>query len=263
MKKILISHSWTKPEAHAEITGLLQRRNYEFMDRSVLPSEPLTARSESDLKRQLSSRISEVSTVLIASTEDAHRKPLVQYEIEECVRQGKRLIAVQPLGLAGNPVPKIVDNHANAIVGFRSEQIIAAIEGEDIRNQSSYVIAEQDDIDHRLHVIVQCASVAAIVGVLTHKQWLPEARAFLEKRGYVFRQSAPLPPNDQILEHMVLWGAIGLLVGAILGGRWAATMALGAGAVAGTNIMTAGMTIQKRDDHFVQSNWPYPPLLNH
>ena len=106
MKRILVSHSWTTPETHSEITDLLQRRGYDFIDRSVLPSTPLSAVSETDLRRQLSQRIRQVSTVVVAATEDAHLKPLVQYEIEESVRQGKRLVAVQPLGFAGKPVPK-------------------------------------------------------------------------------------------------------------------------------------------------------------
>lgn len=246
MKKILVSHSWTTPETHSEITDLLQRKGYDFIDRSVLPSEPLSALSETDLRRQLSQRIRQVSTVVVAATEDAHRKPLVQYEIEESVRQGKRLVAVQPLGSAGRPVPKIVDDHANAIVGFRSEQIVAAIEGEDIRNQGSYVIAENDDIHRTAHSTARVVSAVLILGVLTNERWLPKAQAFIEDRGYVLHQQTPLPPRNEIMGNMLVWGLIGLIVGMAAGGRWPATLALGAGAMAGAYSMGSGMSVAKR-----------------
>jgi hypothetical protein len=231
---------------HSEITDLLQRNGYDFIDRSVLPTEPLSAVSEADLRRQLSQRIRQVSTVVVAATEDAHRKPLVQYEIEESAHQGKRLVAVQPLGFAGKPVPKIVDDHANAIVGFRYEQIVAAIEGADIRNHSSYVIAENDDIHRIAHSTARVASVFLILGVLTNERWLPKAQVFLKDRGYVLHQHTPLPPRNEIIGNMFVWGLIGLIVGIAAGGRWPATLALGAGAMAGAFSMGSGMSVAKR-----------------
>jgi hypothetical protein len=263
MRRLLISHSWSAPESHTRLTSLLARRGYEFFDHSVLKEDPLDVMSEADLRHQLADRISHVSTVVVAATEDAHKKRGVRFEIEEAVRAGKRIVAVKPLGLASAPIPKIIDQYADAIVGFRAENIVAAIEGEDIRNLSSYLIAEDEDVRRLAHWISRSAAGVTIVGALTHERWLPKVDEVLQGLGYGLSWKEAPPAPQEVFRNVLIGAGIGLVMGLLGRGRWPATLALAGGAAGGLWTIGRRLMIERSRDQgrFVARYSHAPGLL--
>jgi hypothetical protein len=232
MKRVLISHSWDHGESYEKLCELLSRHGYEFFDHSIASSEPLSANGEDDLRRRLANRIAEVSTVLVMVTDDAHEKPGVQLEVEEAVRQQKRLIAVWPWGKAETPVPRIVDDNAHAIVSFRGNEVIDAIEGEDIRRLPSYFVSETEDIKTLVSWIVNAASAATIVGCVAAHHVIPRINDALKLNGYMLEVEIekPLPTASQVLAAAAVGALIAVIIVRVAGWRWLKTIALLGGA---------------------------------
>ncbi len=245
MRRVLISHSWDHPEQYDRLRSLLSQHQYEFIDRSVARDDPLDSSSSLDLRRQLAARISQVSSVLLMATDDVHKKPFVNFEVEEALRQGKRLVAVKPWGAASGPVPRLIDEFADAIVGFRGDQIVPALDGENIRNLSEYIIAEEEDLRNLAHWIVRGTAVTVILATLTAPVWLPRLNCAIESLGVrLYWHSGP-PATEEVLVR----GAIGALIGGLAGTllddrRLAFTLAAAGGAIGAGSAVVKALSLQ-------------------
>lgn len=213
--RIFISHSWDHPDQHDRLIGLLDRKGYDFYDHSITMDQPLPVISMERLKADLSERISRVSCVVFLATDDAHKKSVVKYEVEEALRQRKRVIGIKPFGSARGPIPKLMDEYADAIVGFRTDQIISAIEGENIRNMSVYQIAEDEDLYNLAHWILRASSGVILAASVTGSSWLPQLNALLRQWGIQVVVQGPAPTFGQHIKRILIgagiWSALGLL----------------------------------------------------
>ena len=75
---------------------------------------------------------------------------------------------------------------------------------------------------------------------------MPELDSVLQNAGYELIAERPLPPQGYVLENIVVFGIAGLVLGLVIGGRWPATLALSAGAAAGTWTVGSGLRLAKK-----------------
>lgn len=242
MRRVLISHSWNHPASQARLTDLLKRHSYEYFDHSITIDAPLQAFSREQLLAQLANRISQVSAVVVLCTEDAHKRETLGFEMKEAIRQGKRLVAVKPWGEGTAPIPRLIESHADAIVGFRGDQIIPAIEGANTRNLADYRIAEDEDVRSLAHWITRAAAGAILVGALTAKTWLPRLNHALASMGFQVVWDGPSSVSGELIKNGAIGAAVGFFISALLDGDDDLAVTLtGAGAALGV-----GTTLLKR-----------------
>jgi len=238
MRRLLVSCSWSHPDQLHRLASLLIRHGYEYDDRTVFPDAPIPASSHGDLRAKLSQRIANVSTVVVLATEDAHRKELVNFEVEEAIRQGKRVVAVQPLGTAHGPVPRVVAEHADAIVSFRGTQITDALEGANIRNVGQHPIAEEEAIRDLAHWIARGTCGAVVVGAFTIESWLPRLNSALADLGVEVVSDGHAPDPGDVMRGALVGGGLGYLAGHLCqDARMAATLAV-LGAAIGAGVVS-------------------------
>lgn len=245
MRRVLISHSWAHSDLLTRLFALLERHQYDFYDHSITGDAPLPDMPTPDLKAELSRRIEQVSTVVVLATEDVHKRPFVIHEIAEAVRLGKRIVAVKPLGQAAGPVPRLIDQHAHAIVGFRGEQIGEAIDGKDIRNLAEYRIAESEDLTNLAHWVVRGTAGVVIVGALTAGAWLPRLNSLLSQHGVRLRIDGVAPEPEEVIERALVGALLGAGIGLLVGdARLAGTLALVGGGIGAGSALATTLTVR-------------------
>lgn len=136
-RHVFISHHHADDEFVEKLTGILGRRGYEIRNSSIR-AKPANQRrldegriSEATLKRLLRMKMSWASTVIVLIGERTHTRPWVNWEIEQAKRLGKRIVGVYARGGGEAEIPPALKDYGDAIRGWNSDSIIAAIEGSD------------------------------------------------------------------------------------------------------------------------------------
>ena len=104
----------------------MEVRNY-----SITSDKENNAKSPDYIKGEiLAPRINACSTLVVYITPDTKDSQWVNWEIEYAYRQGKTIVGVWERGSNGCEIPEALEEFHNAIVGWRGEKIIEAINGE-------------------------------------------------------------------------------------------------------------------------------------
>jgi len=136
-RHIFISHHH-KDDAHVtKLTSLLSRNGYDIRNSSIR-SKPANQRrlaqnkvSDETIKRLLRMKISWASTVVVLIGKHTHSRPWVTWEIEQANRLGKRIVGVFTQGGTKEDIPHSFEKYGCALVGWNTENIMAAIDGKD------------------------------------------------------------------------------------------------------------------------------------
>ena len=90
-----------------------------------MPSRNLTSKYQ-----LLAPRIESCSALVVYISSDTKDSAYVNWEIEYAHKRGKRIVGVWARGERDCEVPEMLDKYADAIVGWRGDRIIEAINGE-------------------------------------------------------------------------------------------------------------------------------------
>ena len=135
---VFISHRHEDDALVASLVDLLAGKNVTIRDSSITSDEPNNASSEAYIKSQiLAPNINWAGKVIVLITPDTKNHPWVDWEIEYAEKQGKEIIGVWAPGSAGCEVPGPLEQHADSLVGWDSESIIRALNGDRIWTNST------------------------------------------------------------------------------------------------------------------------------
>jgi len=122
---LFISHAWKYDEHYKKIVGWLNDSKIDWKNYSVPEHDPLDAKNTTKLKQSLTSQIRPTSCVIILAGMYGAYSDWIEYEINESVRMGKKIIGVEPWGQ--EKIPKIVSDNATVMVGWNSSSVVNAI----------------------------------------------------------------------------------------------------------------------------------------
>ncbi|HGW4638368.1 TIR domain-containing protein [Acinetobacter baumannii] len=142
-KNIFISHVHEDDDGLKKTKDLIKTKGFEVRDFSINSSKPNSAKAEDYIKYQiLAPRIKQCSTLMVYITPKTKNSYWVNWEIEYAQKLGLRIVGVWAHGQQGCEVPEELENYADAIVGWNSECLINAINGEStFEGYSSPIVA--------------------------------------------------------------------------------------------------------------------------
>ena len=130
-RNVFVSHIHEDDDGLRSLKDLLAGRGYTIRDASITADKPNDASNPDYIKSQiLAPRIRWASTLIVYVSPETRDSPWVNWEIEYAHKIGKRIVGVWAHGAAETDVPDALDNYADAVVGWNSDRIIDAIEGE-------------------------------------------------------------------------------------------------------------------------------------
>lgn len=124
-KNIFISHAWKHNADYYTITRWLDESLIVYHDYSVPKHDPLDAGNTRKLKTALTEQIRHANIVIIIAGMYANHSDWIQYEIDEAVRMGKKIIAIKPRG--NERIPLAVQMAAHKTVNWNSTALVDAI----------------------------------------------------------------------------------------------------------------------------------------
>ena len=136
-RHLFISHHHEDDEEVTKLTNLLTSRNYDVRNSSIRVNPANQERldkgliDERVLRRLLRLKISWASTIVVLIGKDTHTRPWVNWEIDQAHEQGKRIVGVYVRGGTSANVPPSFEKYGTALVGWNSDRVVAAIDGED------------------------------------------------------------------------------------------------------------------------------------
>ncbi|NKC15085.1 MAG: TIR domain-containing protein [Gammaproteobacteria bacterium] len=131
-KNIFISHVHEDDDLLPKLKDLIRKSGMEVKDGSINSDKPNNARNEDYIKREiLAPRIDWASTLVVLISKDTADSWWVNWEIEHAVEKGKTVVGVYAQGATDADVPEALEQCGDAaIVGWQSERVVAAINGE-------------------------------------------------------------------------------------------------------------------------------------
>ena len=130
-KNVFISHIHEDDEGLGKLKSLLKDKGMTVRDYSINADNPNNAHSEDYIKSQiLAPRIRQSGTLVVYISNHTKDSPWVDWEVEYAQKKNKRIVGVWAHGDSGCEVPEALRNYADAVVGWRGDRIIDAINGE-------------------------------------------------------------------------------------------------------------------------------------
>ena len=128
---VFISHRHEDDELIKSLKNLLRGKGVEIRNASVTSDTPNEAYNPDYIKsRILYPRIRWAGKVIVLITTETKNHEWVDWEIEYANRLDKPIIGVWAHGEAGCELPKPLERHADAVIGWNGDRIIRALEGE-------------------------------------------------------------------------------------------------------------------------------------
>ena len=124
-KNIFISHAWNYNDDYYTIIEWLDRSLILYHNYSVPEHDPVDAKNTVKLKKALTEQMKHASIVIIIAGMYASHSNWIQYEIDEAVRMGKKIIAIKPRG--NKRIPVEVQKAAHKIVNWNSTALVDAV----------------------------------------------------------------------------------------------------------------------------------------
>lgn len=129
-KNVFISHHHADDEHVQKLKDLLSKKGYTLKNSSVDSSKPNRLVSDEAIKRLLRMRIQWAGTFICLIGHETHTRDWVDWEIDQAYKKGKKIVGVFLNGAGEADVPEQFKLRGDALVGWTSEKIIEAIEGE-------------------------------------------------------------------------------------------------------------------------------------
>ncbi len=131
-KNVFISHFGGDDEHVTGLKELLDKKGYTLKNFSIDSSRSNFAENEDYIKSLLRPGIQAAGTVICLIGPKTHTREWVQWEIEQAVKNKKRIVGIYIEGARESELPDSVDDFADAIVGWNSDTIIRAIGSENL-----------------------------------------------------------------------------------------------------------------------------------
>lgn len=128
-KNVFICHDGKDDEHISKIKNLLKEKDYVLKNSSIDNTKPNQASDPDYIKSMLRQRIDWAGVVIVLIGQKTHTRDWVDWEIEEANRQGKRIVGIHVYDESDADVPEALEKYGDALVGWNSEKIIDAIEG--------------------------------------------------------------------------------------------------------------------------------------
>ncbi len=150
-RHVFISHHHADDSEVSKLSDLLTRRGYDIRNSSIR-AKPANQRrldqglvKDETIRRLLRMKISWASTVVVLVGKDTHKRPWVNWEIEQANKQGKRIVGVYVRGGTEADLPPALTKYATSeVVGWNAEAVMNAIDGKDNLFQNSDGSASQN-----------------------------------------------------------------------------------------------------------------------
>ena len=128
---VFVSHYHKDEENIGKMKDLL---GDEFCIRnfSVTSDKYNNAQNEEYIKTLLRPLIKQSGTLICLIGPKTHDSEWVNWEIEQAIKQGKRIIGVYLWGAKDSDIPPALEDGADAMVGWNHDSIINAINGQNI-----------------------------------------------------------------------------------------------------------------------------------
>lgn len=135
-KNVFVSHHH-KDDTHVDkLTALLKKNGCNIRNSSIRAKPANQDRldkglvKDSTIRRLLRMKMSWAGTVVVLVGKETHTRPWVDWEIREAKRQGKNIVGVYEHGLKEKvQLPEALEKYSTALVGWDSNSIIDAING--------------------------------------------------------------------------------------------------------------------------------------
>lgn len=135
-RHVFISHHHKDDAGVDKMTGLLQSGGCEIRNSSIRALRPENQKrmekgmvKDETIRRWLRAKISWAGAIIVLIGKETHRRPWVDWEITQAVKQGKRIVGVWEEGGTENDLPQSLKDYADAVVGWQSQRILDAIDG--------------------------------------------------------------------------------------------------------------------------------------
>lgn len=134
-RHLFISHHHQDDAEVTNLTNLLASKGYDVRNSSVRMKPENQRKMEEKrvrkevIERILQMKISWASTVVVLIGKDTHSRDWVNWEVDKANEQGKRIVGVYVRGGTETDVPRSLEKYASAIVGWNTDSIISAIDG--------------------------------------------------------------------------------------------------------------------------------------
>lgn len=134
-RHVFISHHHADDAEVSNLTLLLSKKGYDIRNSSIRAKPANQRRLDKKLvkpetiRRLLRMKISWAGAVMVLIGKETHSREWVSWEIEQANKQGKRIVGVYAQGETDAKIPESLEKYASAIVGWNSENIMAAIDG--------------------------------------------------------------------------------------------------------------------------------------
>ncbi len=130
LRNVFISHIHRDDAGLGDFKDLLTSNGMDVRDYSITSDKENNAKAEHYIKYEiLAPRIDACSTMVVYLTPKTKQSDYVNWEIEYAFRHGKTIVGVWERGSRGCELPEALEEYHNAIVGWNSENIIDAING--------------------------------------------------------------------------------------------------------------------------------------
>lgn len=131
IRNVFVSHIHKDDPGLGDFTALLTKNGMEVRNYSITSDKENNAKSPAYIKHQiLAPRIDACSTLVVYLTPETKQSEWVNWEIDHAFKKGKTIVGVWEHGSRGCDLPKSLEEYYDAIVGWDSENIIGAINGE-------------------------------------------------------------------------------------------------------------------------------------
>ncbi len=142
-KNVFVSHYNKDEENIGKLKKLLSKKGYTIKNASIDSTKPNRATNTEYIKRLLRMRIQWSGTFINLIGPNTHKREWVNWEIEQAFKKGKRIVGVFINGAKDSDVPENFQKYGDALVGWHSDKIIDAMEG-NINNWETTVGQERE-----------------------------------------------------------------------------------------------------------------------
>lgn len=131
-RHIFISHIHGDDQHVQGLKDLLAKKGMTVKNGSITTEKFNDAHNKEYIKREiLRPRIEWASVLVVLVSNDTKNSEWVNWEIECAQESDTRIVAVYEHGETGAELPDAAKDYADAVVGWNSDRIINAINGED------------------------------------------------------------------------------------------------------------------------------------
>ena len=129
-KNVFISHHHADDEHVQKLKELLSKKGYTLKNSSIDSTKPNRLVSDEAIRRLLRMRIQWAGTFICLIGHETHTRDWVDWEINQAYKKGKKIVGVFLNGAGEADLPEEFKLHGDTLVGWTSEKIIDALEGE-------------------------------------------------------------------------------------------------------------------------------------